>query len=156
MDREVGGALLSGVRASPEDWQRWLVYADWLTETGDVRGQLVSWAHELATSALSAEARVALQQQSAALAEEHEEQWLSGWARPAGARLHWRHGFVGVWLRWDDETVANLEALVAHPTARTSRSHAGGVGERLDALCVRPHVDAHFPSPMGRGQGWGE
>jgi uncharacterized protein (TIGR02996 family) len=39
--------LEAHLRAHPTDWERWLVYADWLTDQGDIRGQLIGWEHRL-------------------------------------------------------------------------------------------------------------
>src|SRR5262245_56100689 len=111
-------ALLASVRADPSDWDRWRVLADWLLEQGDSRGERVLLAHRLAVEALSADERAALEHRARALEEERRAAWLLGWAPPEGAELSWRHGFlVGVGLRWNDDTLAVLDELVAHPVA---------------------------------------
>jgi uncharacterized protein (TIGR02996 family) len=118
MASEVERALVAAVRAAPDRWDAWLVFADWLTEQGDARGQLIAWEHQLAVAPLSADERTVLQRQVDALARKHQEEWLTGWTPPAGARLEWCYGFlVGVRLPWDEGTLAVLDALIAHPTA---------------------------------------
>jgi uncharacterized protein (TIGR02996 family) len=116
---DVGRALAATVRQAPSDWSAWLVYADWLSERGCVRGELVALEHRLATAALSAAERLALERQARALEEAHRAEWLGCWVPPEKARLEWRCGFLtGVWLPWTDDTLAVLAELVAHPVAR--------------------------------------
>src|SRR6478672_5881113 len=104
--------LEARLRANPDDWESWLVYADWLTDQGDLRGTLIGLEHKLATAGLSEEEHRALQAQAKALAEEHQQEWLEGWSVPADAHLQWRHGFiVGVFLSWNEHTLDALEAL---------------------------------------------
>ena len=45
-------ALERQLRQPSAGWEPWLVYADWLTERGDVRGQMIALAHRLAEGAL--------------------------------------------------------------------------------------------------------
>ncbi|MFO0552485.1 MAG: TIGR02996 domain-containing protein [Polyangiaceae bacterium] len=55
-----GPALLRAVLERPDDDEPRLVYADWLTEQGDARGELIQVQCELAGMALSRERRRAL------------------------------------------------------------------------------------------------
>jgi uncharacterized protein (TIGR02996 family) len=59
--------LEAHLRHHPDDRNSWLVYADWLTEEGDARGQLVMLEHRLETGALSPEERQGLTEQVQAL-----------------------------------------------------------------------------------------
>ena len=115
MASEVERAIVAAVRANPDDWTAWLVFADWLTERGDARGQLIAWEHQLA---VSADEQHALRQRVRALEEAQQGEWLVGWVPPPQTELEWRHGFlIGVKLRCPTGTLAVLDALVAHPTA---------------------------------------
>jgi uncharacterized protein (TIGR02996 family) len=119
MASEVGRELIARVRAAPDDWDSWRVYADWLTEEGDARGELIALEHRLLVAALSADERSALQVRAGALLGEHREAWMLGWVPPDVVRLDLRGGFlVGVWLSWGPDTLAILADLVAHPVAR--------------------------------------
>jgi uncharacterized protein (TIGR02996 family) len=40
--------LLARLRAHPDDQEAWLVYADWLAEQGDGRGELIALEHRAA------------------------------------------------------------------------------------------------------------
>jgi uncharacterized protein (TIGR02996 family) len=139
MPGEVERALTAAVRANPDDWAAQLVFADWLIERGDVRGRLIAWEHALATRALSADERAAVQRQIHTLEAAHREEWLAWLTLPASARLEWRCGFlIGVQLRWNARTLAALDRLVAHPVARLIK--------RLDLS--RSHIDAAAASAL--------
>lgn len=109
-------ALESHLRHHPEDWPSWLVYADWLTDAGDARGQLIALAHRLEIERLSKHERRNLQQQASLLTQEYQREWLSRSTIPKEAELEWRHGFVvGVSLPWDDHALRRLAEIQAHP-----------------------------------------
>lgn len=70
-------ALRAAIVAAPDDDQHRLVYADWLLERGDVRGELIQLQLELARSGLDPKRRKALTQRADALLE-------AGWSTLAG------------------------------------------------------------------------
>lgn len=116
-------ALLSCVRQSPQDWDGWRVLADWLSEHGDARGQLVRLAHTMATSETSAEQRRELQCQIDALVRAHQRQWLEGLDVSEGTELEWQHGFiVKAAPGWNEGKVSFLAALLAHKSGRLLRT----------------------------------
>jgi uncharacterized protein (TIGR02996 family) len=118
---EVEQGLAAAVRADLDGWDAWLVYGDWLTEQGDVRGELIALEHRLAVEALSDKELRAVRRRGGVSARSCRPTaaWLAGWAPPPGARLKWRHGFVvGVRTKWRDGTLAVLERLAAHPVGR--------------------------------------
>ena len=120
-------ALESHLRHHPEDWPSWLVYADWLTDAGDARGQLIALAHRLETESLSAQERVAFQQQASLLEQKCQQEWLSHGAMPEEAELEWRHGFVvGVSLPWDDHALRD-----SGPPRYTLPHKAGAMRQRV-------------------------
>jgi uncharacterized protein (TIGR02996 family) len=47
---EPANELEARLREAPEDEGAWLVYADWLLERGDVRGEVIRLSHQLDTS----------------------------------------------------------------------------------------------------------
>jgi hypothetical protein len=110
-----GGGRAGGSGARADDWASWWVYADWLCD----RGELVALEHRLAFEGLPVEERRALRAQADALTEGQHQVCLETLALPEGSSIQLRHGFVvGVRLPWRDETLAILDALVAHPPAR--------------------------------------
>ena len=108
--------MLAPIRADRNDWGGWLVLADWLTERGDVRGEMVILAHRAATGGGTILEKEELRARIAMLEAEHREVWLDGLRVPEGVQLDWHHGFVfGVLAAYGDETPAFLDALAAHP-----------------------------------------
>jgi uncharacterized protein (TIGR02996 family) len=96
-------ALLAAIRAAPDDDAPRLVYADWLSERGDPRGEYITLSCTFAKS-YDMEARRRADELEAA----HREAWvahLPPWTR-AEAKF-WR-GFVS------RVTVSDLTALFAH------------------------------------------
>jgi uncharacterized protein (TIGR02996 family) len=125
MSAEVERGLVAAVRTRPDDWRAWLVYADWLLEQGDSRGELVMLEHRIAVEPMSRADQRALQRQAYALTRAQHETCLAALALPEGYELELRHGFVvGVRLPWSNRplavpaVLAVLDALVAHPLAR--------------------------------------
>jgi hypothetical protein len=122
------------------------VYADWLTEMGDIRGELIAWEHQLAVATLPSSERLALRRRADALVAAHREEWLEGLAPPPEVQLEWHHGFiVGVRMRWTREAFALLGEIVVRPVgwllARLDlcgdRIGLFGVRELAAAGCLR-------------------
>src|SRR5688500_2129340 len=88
--------LETRLRAYPDDWSAWRVYADQLPEGahGEARRELLALEHRLATGALPAVERRALRQKRREILESHQGDWLSGLSFPSGTELRWRGGFV--------------------------------------------------------------
>jgi uncharacterized protein (TIGR02996 family) len=115
----VNTTLEERLREDPDDWATWRVYADWLLDQGDVRGELIPWEHQLATATLSERERAGLQRQVDVLQEAHEEQWLEGWVPPDGTGVEWRGGFLrGVSLSRILEPLPVVLDLLERPVAR--------------------------------------
>ncbi|MBX2803730.1 MAG: hypothetical protein KTR31_38995 [Myxococcales bacterium] len=113
---DVFEAFVPRLRASAQDWEAWLVFADALADDGDVRQELIRWRHRRATTELAPEEIRAEERRIAEIRATHEGQWSAGLDLPVGASLVWRDGFVlGVLFR---ESVHSsfLEQLAAHPT----------------------------------------
>lgn len=103
-------ALEARLRREPDDDETWLVYADWLIERGDVRGELLQLAARPRTNATMAA--------MAAIEAEHGDAWLSDVPNDVMV-LESRAGFV---LRarvfWSVDGAPPVEALLALPCAR--------------------------------------
>jgi uncharacterized protein (TIGR02996 family) len=85
-------ALEAAIVASPEDRAAYEVYADWLAERDDPRGE---WIHvQLALELRPADA--ALVVRSAELLRAHEADWTEGVTSPStrDPRMTWRRGFI--------------------------------------------------------------
>lgn len=112
------GALEQAIRRSPDVWEPWLVFADWLSERGDVRGLLIGLEHRLATVRLSAEQQGQLRGEIAALIDAHQASWMIA-ELPEAWGVEWRHGFVvGLSLPLDEARVAALARVLVDPAAR--------------------------------------
>lgn len=106
-------------RRSRADWRLWLVYADWLIERGDIRGQIIGIDHVLSTEALTLTRRGALEEERKARWSEHLSRWGEGRVLPLRSSLWCWHGIpVGLVLRWEDEPLEAFEALLAQPEGR--------------------------------------
>jgi uncharacterized protein (TIGR02996 family) len=104
MDR--GAGLLAGVLAAPDDDAARLVYADWLMEQRDPRGELISLQCALARRSLDPQRREEYRARVEQLLGEHEGAWAAGAAK-AEARF-FRRGFL-------DEVRGKAKAIL--PTA---------------------------------------
>lgn len=129
--------LLARIAADPDEVEHYLVYADWLLEQGDPRGELIRVMERLEQLPVNLE----LELRRATLWEQHELRFRRlGWAQ---LDLRWRWGFVeslhleasvsdvgrvayGSWLE------TTILSVYQHPSGRfIRRVHAG---ERIFAL----------------------
>jgi uncharacterized protein (TIGR02996 family) len=98
--------FLDDIRAHPEDDAPRLIYADWLTDRGDARGEFIAVQCELARGVEDVERRRWLERRERLLLAEHEERWLGPvlvelageklrlGAAPWQASWQFRRGFV--------------------------------------------------------------
>lgn len=104
------------LRERLDDWQAWLVYADWLSERGDPRGRLIGLAHQFETAPLGDAMRRKLSREGKIIEAELAGQLP---ALPDSMRVTWRCGFIiEVASVIDDEALALLGTLFRHPHAR--------------------------------------
>jgi uncharacterized protein (TIGR02996 family) len=92
--------FLQAIRESPADDDLRLVFADWLEDQGDPRGELMRLEVELARLPEDDPQRHVLQQASFRLQEEHAEEWVG----PLRDRVEWsfRRGMFSVEARAED------------------------------------------------------
>lgn len=83
--------LVKAILDNPDDASRYLVYADWLSEHGDPRGELIVLQSKIAQNSTPA-----LKAQEKKLLEEHGETWLGSFAdaEEVDAGVTWRLGFI--------------------------------------------------------------
>lgn len=99
-----GQALLEGVLADPDDDALRLVYADWLTEQGDPRGELIAVQCALARLAPTDAGRKPLEERQWALLSLHQEPWKKALG-PELVNVKFRRGFI-------EEATLSVEAFV--------------------------------------------
>ncbi|GAA2443799.1 hypothetical protein GCM10010191_70540 [Actinomadura vinacea] len=106
-------ALEERLRDHPGDLGSWRLYGDRLTERGDARGRLIDL--ELRRARLSPAHRDALERESAALVEKHQESWDA--ALPAGVTvLERRYGFATkVAVEWAEGAPVLIEQALRAP-----------------------------------------
>jgi uncharacterized protein (TIGR02996 family) len=111
-------ALELELRLRPSAWEPWLVYADWLSERGDVRGRLIALEHHRATSRLRPDEQRAIATEIDELIAAHQADWLIP-DMPEACKFEWRYGFItGVAFPLAEEYLGELQALLEHPQAR--------------------------------------
>ena len=109
--------LLAAVHAAPDDDAPRLVFADWLLERGDDRGELITLQFQSAAgSATPAQAK-----QEARLLKSHLEEWL-GALEPVIVRksVRFEKGFLAA-AATDFRTPTQIAELVKHPGWSTLR-----------------------------------
>lgn len=124
-------ALEAAIARAPEERAGYLVYADWLQQHGEPRGELIAVQHALVATPRDP----ALRAREAALFAEHGDRLLGPLgplARGGEVRIDWRCGFVrsldlGSRLEGGLPVVA-LAALLAHPSLQFVHRFAGVVG----------------------------
>jgi uncharacterized protein (TIGR02996 family) len=86
-------AFLQDILANPEDDTPRLIYADWLEERGDPRGEFIRVQCRLARMSADDKRRPRLEQLEGELLERYQDKWL-GSVRPSLARWSFRRGFL--------------------------------------------------------------
>jgi uncharacterized protein (TIGR02996 family) len=144
--------LQAQLRVDLDDWRSWLVYADWLQDQGDARGEVIVLEHRLAAEGLSEEEARRVRARIKALGREHRPTWRQGLELPAGGELECRFGFpVGVRLPWSEGAPAVLARLVDHPGCRLlTRLHLAGESVDTAALARLPALRAFLELSLAR------
>jgi uncharacterized protein (TIGR02996 family) len=152
--------LEQALASRPDDAAACSVYADWLTEQGDPRGELMTL--ELLRRRMARDARAEVDRRTAELLFRHREHFLGPLAERLDVlSLEWKHGFIRranltVTADYDDpETVGALVTeLLGHPSARLLRGltlaplRAADLDEDLDYTPAIETVVAHAPESL--------
>lgn len=112
MAESVGDQLRAAIRAAPEDRALRLVYADWLIERGDLRGEWIVLSCGEATEDDDCEMR------RRALWQAHRERWTRddvGDIELAKRSLAYRDGFLHAATFWLGQALAVAPVLARHP-----------------------------------------
>ena len=88
--------LLRAVVEAPSDYAPRIVYADWLSERGDPRGEMIALACKLRSGDIYFSEREAARARVGQLLRAHESRWAGEMGLPDGtvSRRHWSAGFV--------------------------------------------------------------
>jgi len=78
------------IAKSPGDPAPYLVYADWLAEKGDPRGELIT----LSVALEKDPANTKLAERAQALHADHDAEWLAGVAGQDAIAVTWKYGFL--------------------------------------------------------------
>src|SRR5262245_41398238 len=136
-------AFLRTIRERPDDDGPRLVYADWLEEHGDPRGEFIRIQCELAKLPPWDPRRPALEEREADLLAVHDYDWLG---RPKRWVTHWefKRGFVDRFTV-THPTLAGLEGLLAEsiqPKVAFAVQHPQQLGgESMRELLDSPHLE---------------
>lgn len=115
-------ALLAAIAAAPDDDRPRLIYADWLLERGEARGELIQIQIALARGGGAVDGE-ALRARERALLEAHQERWLG---TPWDARITWlfdrglptgRFGHAGLFVERGREGSFSCQRYFADGTA---------------------------------------
>jgi uncharacterized protein (TIGR02996 family) len=157
-----GDDLLAAVLRDPDDEAVRLVYADWLEERGDPRGEFIRVQCELArmdaarpvilsaysscswgmwealADAVDVPGRSELEAREAALLEEHQDEWLGGLAELEAAEWRFRRGFVESVNLIAEDYLENAAALARAAPIRDVEVE--DVGGHIAALAALPQL----------------
>jgi uncharacterized protein (TIGR02996 family) len=112
-----GEALLQAILADPEDDAPRLVYADWLEERGDPRGEFIRLQVQFADPALKGPRRWRLRAQAHRLLTKHEQAWL-GPLHGLARRWEFRRGFADFVEMEADKFLDHADAIFRHTPLR--------------------------------------
>src|SRR5436309_1145138 len=117
-------AFLKATLANPDDDTPRLVYADWLTDRDDPRGEFIALQCLLARTEEADPRRPSLEARERQLLVRHQEQWL-GALRPLLSRWVFRRGFLdGVAV--PARTLAEAGAFTRPATVRRVEADLAG------------------------------
>lgn len=157
-----GAQLVEAVLRSPEDDAPRLVYADWLAERDDPRGELISVQCALARLPDDDPSRRVLKEREAALLTEHLTKWKASLG-PGVVELRFERGFVdkvvidpSVFLRhtshlFEHEPVRHLVAPALRGEDVSALAHAPWLSQLKSLeLSAHPFVAALTPEAFTR------
>jgi uncharacterized protein (TIGR02996 family) len=133
-------SLLAAIAADPEDDEPRIVYADWLLQAGDPRGELIAVQCALErsrTPELAARERVLL--------ERHEAEWLARAGLAAGeGRLH--RGFIERVEASAARVAASIDRIVELPCLRSLRTAVEWGGSDADLAMIADRLRHRMPA----------
>ncbi len=139
--------FLRDITDRPDDEAPRLVYADWLGERGDPRGEFILIQCQRSRLSMDDPHRVELEHREEELLDAHRDEWRAALELPDGKEAIFRRGFVemleldveDVRERADLATLTPLRHLAVKIHARVGRSLAAApLLARLEALELQP------------------
>jgi uncharacterized protein (TIGR02996 family) len=133
--------FLEAIRADPRDTSLRLIYADWLEEHDDPRGEFIRIQCQLADLAYRDERRASLYERQTFLLDEYGTDWLQELPQCPGIKWGWERGFP--WLVHAVSVEAlQREAATIFQAAPVQRLSVPIMGERDLVDLVRiPGID---------------
>ncbi|MEO7733069.1 MAG: TIGR02996 domain-containing protein [Kofleriaceae bacterium] len=115
----------------------YLVYADWLLQRGDPRGELIAVQDALEWTTDAAR-RAELQAREQAILDAHLTTWMGGEVRGPRIKLGWRRGFLDqLVLDYREADVSGLSRLLQSPMCRFVRTMKLGTDVAAGLLELR-------------------
>jgi uncharacterized protein (TIGR02996 family) len=131
-------ALLAAVFAAPADDAPRLVYADWLSERADPRGEFITLQCRLETLDGLDPQRSEIQVRADEILQRYNGKWLQHVGRYI-TNAEWRRGFV-----W------RIHAIAPQFVAGSRQILAAAPAPEVTLIAVRKHVDAVASAPTGQ------
>jgi uncharacterized protein (TIGR02996 family) len=131
--------LEATIASAPADPSSYLVYADWLQQRGEPRGELIVVQHGIAATPKNKPLRDAQR----ALFDAHSDRLLGPLALVGEAKVEWFHGFLrsidlSIWLSAMGRTI--MRPLITHPSAQFLHRFSGDAGNDTDLLPLAEHA----------------
>lgn len=134
-----GAAFLDAVCAAPDDDTPRLMFADWLTERDDPRGEFIRVQCLLEQMAVDEERRAALELRAVRLLEAHQEEWLRGLRALGVTSVRFRRGFVEAVTMRTERFLPRAAVLFATAPIQTVCLQFPRARD-IAALAVSPHL----------------
>jgi uncharacterized protein (TIGR02996 family) len=129
--------LVDAIEADRDAAAPYLVYADWLSQRGDPRGELIVVQDELARTT-DPERQALLRAREQELLEAHLAEWMGGEVRGPRIKLTWQRGFLDeLYLDYREADTGGLARLVRSPLCRLVRT-----------IHLRTHVREGLPEVL--------
>jgi len=135
-------SFLEAIAATPDDDGPRIVYADWLQQAGDPRGELIA-----VQCALAAGRTAELAARERALLDRHEAEWLAHaglW--PGEARF--QRGFIERVDASASRVAAAIDRLIELPCLRSLRTTVEGAGSETDLLRIGARLRRRMPATL--------
>jgi uncharacterized protein (TIGR02996 family) len=134
--------LVAAVAADPDDDGPRLVYADWLQQAGDPRGELIA-----VQCALARGHTTALADRERELLAQHEADWLARAGLSIGEGQLQR-GFIERVDATAARVAAAIDRLVELPSLRSLRATVDGGGNQADLWRIAERLREHMPAAL--------
>lgn len=137
-------SLLAAIAADPDDDEPRIVYADWLQQQGDPRGELIA-----VQCAVARRRSPALAARERELLERYEVEWLAAAGlSPGEGRL--ARGFLDEVDASAARVAASIDRIAAEPGLRSLRTAVDWGGSEADLLRIAEQLRGRLPPSLER------